>query len=79
MNEEESQAYHRALRAQNAERHALWEILQELVGRYATSTDDPEAILKNLADRVMWRLDQRDESAAERGLESAFGRSEVCC
>ncbi len=69
MNEEDLVAYGRVLRRQNADRRALWAILQELVGRYAKATDEPKTILDNFAECVAWRLEQKDEGAAEQGLE----------
>jgi hypothetical protein len=69
MNDEELEKYKLALRTQNAERHALWEILQELVGRYASTFDQPGEALENMSARVSARLSQRESDAQLRGLE----------
>lgn len=69
MTEEESERYQLALRTQLAERRALWEILQELIGRYAQTFDKPEDALGNMAERVTGRLQRKEADAKNRGLE----------
>jgi len=69
MNEEELEKYKLALRTQLAERHALWEILQELIGRYASSFERPKDPLENMAARVSARLVRKEQDARDKGLE----------
>ncbi len=66
---EEADQYALALRTQLAERRALWTILQELIGRYAESFDDPDAALRNLSERIIFRLERKDDDALAKGLE----------
>jgi len=69
MTDEERVAYEHALRVQLAERRALWAILQEMVGRYALTFDEPAEALENIASRVIARLSRKDEDALAKGLE----------
>jgi hypothetical protein len=64
----EESDYARALRTIFAERRALWAILQEFVGRYAVTVDDPTEVLGNMSERIMFRLDLKDADANEKGL-----------
>jgi hypothetical protein len=61
--------YVHALRTQLAERRALWEVLQEFIGIYANSTDDPSAALQEMHDRVTLRLDRKEADAKQKNLE----------
>ena len=61
--------YTHAFRVQLAERRALWAILQEFVGRYASSFENPKEAIENLSERVMTRLDRKDDDAMAKGLE----------
>jgi hypothetical protein len=69
MTEEELEQYMKALRMQLAERRALWEILQELIGRYASSSEEPKAALENMSSRVTVRLQRKESDAQAKGLE----------
>lgn len=69
MNDEELERYALALRTQLAERRALWEILQEFVGRYASTFDDPATALENMSTRVTARLERKEPDALAKGLE----------
>jgi len=69
MDEADLEKYTLALRTQLAERRALWDILQEFIGQYALAFDDPTAAIKNLSERVAFRLDQKEADAKAKGLE----------
>jgi hypothetical protein len=69
MDEEDLDKYVLALRTQLAERRALWEILQEFVGRYANTFDDPRDALENMSARVTVRLERKETDARAKGLE----------
>jgi hypothetical protein len=69
MDKQELEKYELALRTQLAERRALWLILQEIVGRYASSFDDPNDALKTLSERVTFRMDRKEADAIAKGLE----------
>ena len=73
MTEDELERYELALRTQLAERRALWEILQELIGRYASDWDDPSAALENMSTRVTFRLDQKETDAKAKWLDLQLG------
>jgi hypothetical protein len=72
MDESELKEYIRQLKIQTYERNALWEILQEFVGRYAKTTDDTETVLNNFEQCVLWRLDRKDDDAERKGLTEAL-------
>ena len=77
MTEEELEQYKNALRMQLAERRALWEILQELIGRYASSFEQPNTALENMASRVTVRLQRTEPDAKTKGLEVPLAAVQV--
>jgi hypothetical protein len=77
MTEEEFERYKIALRMQLAERRALWEILQEFVGRYASSFDEPKMALENMSSRVTARLERKEADAKAKGLEEPLATVQV--
>jgi molybdopterin converting factor small subunit len=77
VTEEELEAYLLALRTQLAERHALWEILQELIGRYASSFENPKEPLENMSARVSARLARREPRAKAKDLEVPLATVQV--
>jgi len=69
MEKKDEKEYELALRTQLAERRALWEILQEIIGRYASISGDPGSVIENMNSRIIFRLDQKDSDATKKGLE----------
>jgi hypothetical protein len=69
MTEDQLEEYKLALRTQLAERRALWEILQDFIGRYASAFDDPSVALEDMSSRVTFRLEQKEAAAKAKGLD----------
>ena len=69
MDDDAAARYGHALRTQLAERRAIWEIQQELIGLYALNFDDPTEPLREMAERISRRLDQKEGDANAKGLD----------
>ncbi len=74
---DDEELYKLALRTQLAERRALWEILQELIGRYANTFDEPKVALEDMVSRVTARLERKEADAKNKGLEVPLATVQV--